>query len=173
MQEIIEHINKAIVQAIESKPKRQIQTYGLVESVSAKDPEDQEHVLPAIVLPNGECYNVYGLADLKDLTLYHRLQSVSYTERASYGSRKSYESVADVVLVAFGKRKAFNQFVVTDEINNALRSLKETTLVGADYNALQIFANEFQGLSFFLKPDFFLFKINYRITSTLDGCNKN
>lgn len=148
-----------------------VQLYGLAESVAARDTKG-EKVVPAVVLPNGECFDVYGLADMKDATFYHRLQSTQYQQKPSYGSAKDYEKTNDLALIVFGKRKVYDQFVLADTICAAIRSLPNVTLVGVDHNLLQVFSSEYSGLSCFLDPDYFLFRINYRITSTFDRCIK-
>lgn len=169
MHDDIQSVNNAILNIF--KKGADVQLYGLAESVAARS-KDGEKVIPAIIFPNGECYDVYGLADEKDATFYHRLQSVQYEQKQSYGSVKSYDKACDVSLIIFGKRKVYDQFVLADSVCSVLGGMHNVTLQGVDHNMLQVFASEYSGLSFFLDPDYFLFRINYRITSTYDRCTK-
>ena len=169
MQTTIERVNETILRVF--KRVANVQLYGLAESVAARD-KDSDRVIPAIVFPDGECYDVYGMADMKDVTIYHRLQSAQFQQIQSYGSRKEYNKENDLSMVVYGKRAAYNQYELADAICGAIGSLPEVTLSGVDHNLLQVFASEYNGLSCFLNPDYFLLRINYRLTST-HGCKKN
>lgn len=167
MHSVIQSINEVLDGIF--KPGAKVHFYGLAESVAARDSKG-EKVVPAIVLPDGECFDVYGLADMKDATFYHRLQSSQFGSVQSFGSTKDYEKTSDVSLIVFGKRQVYDQFVLADTVCAALGKIKNVTLQGVDYNLLQVFATEYSGLSCFLNPDYFLFRINYRITSTFNRC---
>lgn len=148
-----------------------VMLHGLAEPVLVRDTE-REITLPAIVFPNGECLGVYDECDKHALTLYHRLQSVSYSEsQSAYGSRRDYAQTVDVSLLVFGRRE-INQYQLENALCRVISRDNKRLLVGTDFNAVQVFASEYSGLPYFLSPDYFLFRINYRITSTF-GCNKN
>lgn len=169
MHTIIQSVNEALNSIFSERAD--VQFYGLAESVAARD-KNGEKVVPAIILPDGECYDVYGLADMKDATFYHRLQNSQFSQVQSFGSAKDYAKVSDVSLIVFGKRKVYDQYVLADTVCSTLGSLRNITLQSVDHNLLQVFASEYSGLSCFLDPDYFLFRINYRITSTFDRCIK-
>ena len=169
MHAVIYSINETIASIFDAEAN--VQLYGIAESVAARD-EEGEKTVPAIVLPSGECLGVYSLADMKDATFYHRLHNTNFTLTTSFGSRKAYERVSDVSLVVFGKRAKHDQYALADAVCEALGSRTDITLQSVDYNLLQIFSSEYSGLTCFLNPDYFLFRINYRITSTQDGCIK-
>lgn len=148
-----------------------VKLYGIAEPVLTRD-ADSEITLPAIVDAQGECYDVFGSADENDIVLYHKLNSVTYTsaDAKSYGSRTLYEKDADMSLVVYGRR-----VIGRDEIEKAvcgeLSRTKGVRLSGTDFSGVQILATEYSGLPYFLNPDYFLFRISYRITSTLaEGC---
>lgn len=167
METHIESINKGINSAIkELNPASGLRAYGLAESVSVRGDEDT--TFPAIVLPDGECISVCGEADKHDVVLYHRLNDKSYTEdaNASIGSHKGYAETDDLSLIVFGKREKVSQYKVEEIARKVIASINARTLVRSEFNALQIFANEYAGVTFFLGPEYYLFKINYRITST-------
>ena len=167
MKETIKHINQTIAAYLnEEKQTIDLRDFGLAESVAMRS-EDGEVTFPAIVLPDGEAFDVYGETDKHDVTLYHRLQSISYNEEeTSYGSGRIYTQVADMNLLVFGKREAISPFRMEQIARRAIAEQKDATLVGSDFNILQIFANEYIGVTFFMGTAYYLFKINYRITST-------
>lgn len=145
--------------------------YGLAEPVLIRD-TDAEQTLPAIVKCDGECINVFKECDVHDVTLYHRLQSKSYTAKAGYGGRITYDEVCEMSLIVYGFRKAVNPYELEKTLCKAIIEDSARSIGSTDFNAIQVFATEYSGMPFILNPDFFLFKINYRITSTLNRCTK-
>lgn len=175
METHIESINRGINAVLkELNPASDLLTYGLAESVTGRD-ETSNETLPVIVLPDGECYDVYREADKHDVVLYHKLNEIGHTEASndSFGSGRTYTSVSDMSLLVYGKRAKFSQYTVEGIARKVIASVNARTLVRSDFNALQIFANEYPGVTFFLGPEYYLFKINYRITSTYNPrCTK-
>lgn len=169
MHKLIDSINATIASVF--KNTSDVQIFGLAESVAARD-KSGERVVPAIVFPDGECYDVYGLADIHKATIYHRLQNSQFNSTTSFGSFKSYEKVSDISLIVFGERKCYDQFVLADSISAAIGKRSDVTLLSVNHNLLQVFSDEYNGLSCFLNPDYFLFRINYRLTSAFDRCSK-
>lgn len=170
MKEVIEHINKTIADSLQQlQPTTSIKTYGLAESVAVRDEDSQ--TLPAVILPSGECFNVYGLTDKRHVVLYHRLADISFQEDAgaSFGAGRGYSEAADVSIIVFGKRERISQYQMEQIVRKAIAAREDCTLVRSDFNSLQVFANEYQGVTYFLTPGYFLFKINYRITSTYNA----
>lgn len=163
MQEIIEKINSNIAAVL---PKLDLKAYALAESVSMRS--DEEVTFPALVLPNGECISVWGETDKHDVTLYHRLNGITYQEdtTASYGSGKGYFATADMSLIVFGKRASLSPFEAERAARQSIANQMQCSLAQSDFAALQIFASEYVGVSYFISPEYYLFKINYRITST-------
>lgn len=169
MIEAIRNINNAIERSL---CDIDLQAYGLAESVAVRS--DDEVTFPALVLPTSECISVYGETDKHDVTFYHRLNDIAYNEdtTASYGSVKAYQEVADMSLIVFGKRSAISPFEMEQVCRAAIATEKNSTLVRSDFNALQIFASEYVGVTYFMGSAYFIFKINYRITSTYNPrCN--
>lgn len=167
MDKIVLEINEAILAKMEGKS---IITYGIADPVLIRD-EDAEKTLPAIVNTNGECVDVFGEADMHDITLYHRINGVSYSINGGYGSRPSCNTVADMSIVVYGKRSLINQYKLKDELAGVIA--EKYNLSSVDFNAIRVFSTEFSGLPFFLNPDYFLFKLNYSVTSTYDNrCKK-
>lgn len=147
-----------------------VKTYGLAEPVLVRD-TDTEQTIPAIVNNAGECINVFGECDLHDVVIYHRLMSKSYEAKSGYGSRPAYNEVCEMSLIVYGKRQAVNQYNLEKDICRAIIDATDRSIGSTDFNAIQVFATEYAGMPFILNPDYFLFKTNYRITSTLNKCN--
>jgi len=167
MKERIDHINKAIIDAVynEGKKPLDLQPYSLADSVAILGNEDV--TFPAIVLRNGECISVYNETDKHDITLYHRLNRVSYSEvEQGFGNARAYNEVDELSIIVFGKREKIDKFRLGQLICKAIASDPANTLVESDFNSLQVFASEYLGVTYFMTPAYFLFKINYRITST-------
>lgn len=170
----IENINKGIEKRVTAtNPKASLLFYGLAESVAVRGDEDV--TIPALVLPFGECIDVYGETDKHDITLYHRLNEISYqeSENDGYGSARGLNEVADLSIIVFGKRKSVNPIGLERVVRDSIMADPNNLVVRSDFNSLQVFASEYIGVTYFMTPDFFLFKTNYRITSTPDArCKK-
>lgn len=162
-------INNAI-RTETTQRKIDLQAFGLAESIflRGRGEGDGDFTIPAFVLPDGECFDVFGQTDKHDVVLYHRLNNKGYQEDSdnAFGSGKSYIETDDMSLIVFGKRAKISQFQMEQIACKAIGSLSACTLVSSDFNALQIYASEYSGVPFFLGPEYYLFKINYRITST-------
>lgn len=146
-----------------------VKAYGLAESVAIRG--EEEVTFPALILPDGECVNVYAETDKHDVTLYHRINSISYqdNDNASIGSSRGYTGVADMSLVVFGNRDKISQYDMEQIAKAAI--IKENTngILRSEFNALQVFANEYLGVTYFMSPEYYLFKINYTITSIFNA----
>jgi len=144
--------------------------YGIAEPVLTRDTEN-EITLPAIVDEQGECYDVFNHVDENDIVLYHKLNGISYNKTdAGYGSKVAYAKEADMSLVVYGRR-AIGRDSVERALCAKLSVTRGISLNNTEFGAVQIMATEYAGLPYFLNPDYFIFRINYRVTSTLiEGC---
>jgi hypothetical protein len=165
MEKAIAKINNSICSLISHLD---VKAYGMAESVAIRG--EEEKTFPALILDNGECINVYAETDEHDITLYHRLNSISYqeNENAARGDSRGYTSVASMSVVFFGKRKAINQYKLEQIANAAITKDNTNVISGSEFNALQVFASEYMGTTFFIDPEYYLFRINYSITSILN-----
>lgn len=168
----IVHINATIEKSLaEATIPAEVQAFGLAESVAVRGEDDV--TIPAIILKSGECLNVYAETDKHDVTLYHRLGNISFQENrnGSFGNAVGYLETDDMTLLVFGKRDKISSYRMEQIARKVIAKTKNCTLVTSDFNSLQVFANEYMGVTYFLTPAYFLFKINYRITSTYNpGC---
>jgi hypothetical protein len=151
---------------------------------------DKIQLLPSYVDNDGEAQYV-GPEDDYDLIIYHRITSILVTKGVlkSFGDvRQSNVNIAKVSLVAFGRRDRIK--LTNDELAILLQAaipdaatkeiLQQLQFQAANINLtdivlndLQVFQEEFQNVEYFLKPEQFLFKINYQIESAfLKECFK-
>lgn len=173
MEQFVEQLNNTLASVLDGFKTCKAKTlYGIAEPVLTRDTEN-EITLPAIVDELGECYDVFGHVDENDIVLYHKLNSISYSgSEASYGSRTTYRKEADMSLVVYGRR-TMGRDAVEKALCAKLSGTKGVSLNNTEFGAVQILATEYAGLPYFLNPDYFLFRINYRVTSTLaEGCIK-
>lgn len=139
-------------------------------------------LIPSYVDNNGESIYV-GPDDTYDYIAYHRVNSWTPTKAnlKSYGDTKAVDAnIVRMSYVVFGRRDRLQMsndelaFLIQMNFNESvdktlLDSLQLKTcninITDIILNDLQVFKEEFQGVEFFLKPEQFLFKINYTIES--------
>lgn len=172
MEKKIDIINNEIQKALGGLD---VLALGLAESVAIRG--EEEVTFPALILKGGECINVYAETDMHDVTLYHRLNAISYQENdnAAWGSNKGYTEVADLSLLVFGKRDKISQYEVEKIARGAITKDNANSVSRSEFNALQVFASEYIGVTYFMGTEYYLFRINYSITSTYNArcTNKN
>lgn len=171
MEKKIDIINNEICKALGGKD---VLALGLAEAVAIRG--EEEVTFPALILKSGECINVYAETDKHDVTLYHRLNAISYQENdnAAWGSNKGYTEVADLSLLVFGKRSKISQYEMEKIARGAITKDNANSVSRSEFNALQVFASEYMGVTYFMGTEYYLFRINYSITSTYNArCTNN
>lgn len=168
MKSTIHSINKSITNLI---GRGNILMHDVAEAVIIRESEDK--ILPAIVCEDGEC-DVNLFDDRFDVGLYHKLNGITYNHLAGWGDESQLKSVHDMSLIVYGKRDFISPYhmekIIGEAIGGASVGNVDCTTISADFNRLQVFATEFSGYPFFLQPNVFLFKINYRITINQERC---
>ena len=166
MEKKIDIINNDICKALGGK---NVMALGLAESVAIRG--EEEVTFPALILKSGECINVYAETDKHDVTLYHRLNAISYQEDSAntWGSHKGYMEVADMSLLIFGKRSKISQYEMEKIARGAITRDNANSITRSEFNALQVFASEYMGVTYFMGTEYYLFRINYSITSTYNA----
>lgn len=166
MERKIDIINNEICKGLE---ELDVLALGLAESVAIRG--EEEVTFPALILKSGECINVYAETDKHDVTLYHRLNAISYQENDNYswGSKKWYTEVADMSLLVFGKRSEISQYEMEKIASGAITKDNANSISRSEFNALQVFASEYMGVTYFMGTEYYLFRINYSITSTYNA----
>ena len=166
MEKKIDIINNEICKGLGGKD---VLALGLAEAVAIRG--EEEVTFPALILKSGECINVYAETDKHDVTLYHRLNAISYQENDNYswGSKKGYTEVADMSLLVFGKRSKISQYEMEKIARGAITKDSANSVSRSEFNALQVFASEYMGVTYFMGTEYYLFRINYSITSTYNA----
>lgn len=155
-----------------------IALFGIAEAVLVRESFESEKVLPMVIEAEGECHDVL-FDDAKDVSLYHRLLTKTYsTQNAKgFGDTPQREVTYDMALVVYGKRKAIDfmqlERICVGAIENVTNEAKrmKTEVLSTNFNRLEVFAGEYVGLPFPIEPDIFLFKINYKLTRVQSPCH--
>ena len=164
---------------------------GIAQAMPRKEKNDIQ-LLPSYVDNNGEGQYV-GVDDDYSLIIYHKVNSVTVGKTASggrYGDGTGYDAhVAKMSMVVFGRRDRLEltndelaiylQANVPDAVDAPLLKALQFKVANININDivlndLQVFQEEYQGFTYFLKPEQFLFKLNYSIESAfLKKCFAN
>lgn len=148
-------------------------------------------IVPSYIDHEGEATYV-GPDDDYDLMIYHRLTALTVGKATlkTYGDNKPMDAnIARISLVVFARRDQLH--VSNDELAISIQAacpqaatkalLQQLQFKAANINIseivlndLQVFQEEFQNVQFFLKPEQYLFKVNYTIESAfLKECFTN
>lgn len=170
MKEYIQSINASISNRL---PKHlEVDVFELAEPILIRDEEDR--MLPCIRNGyTGDCAHVLDEADGFDLVIYHKLNGKTFIRRAAsgYGDRPEVTCVCDLSLLVFGKSAKADMYDIETQLEELLSMQKDVELQSADFNSVQVWGAEYTGVPYYLDPQFFLFRINYRLsTSLLTGC---
>jgi len=157
--QIVDKINTALEEAF-SIPS---QIHGIAEPILIKD--DEEVFIPTIIDKDGECSDVFVDDDFK-VGLYHKLNSKNYTlsQNKGYGDDPKVIVVADMSMLVWGFLAAAKAEDVQEFI--FAKSPREMRFNSVNFDRKQVFSGEFQNVDFFLPPEVFLFKINYKVQYT-------
>lgn len=161
---MIYRINKAIE---DSLSELKVNALGIAEPIVIRDGNDVE--IPAIILSDGECLSV--LDDDSDVCCYHKITKKTYStdNKGGYGDSKKVSSESDMSLVIYGFRTKITPYDAEQMITKAIMGL--CTVTSVDFNRNTLFYQEYSGIRFFLQPDVFLIKINYKLKEKLNSCS--
>ncbi len=183
LKHIVKYINDELVKGLLHEPCFDNKKVICLAQQLPRRRDDQIELIPSYVNENGEAQYV-GPEDDYDLIVYHRINSITVGKAGNfkgYGDdRPADTNVARISLVVFGRRDKLK--LTNDELAIHIQAnipeaatkdlLKQLQFFAANINIneiilndLQVFNEEFQGFTFFLKPEQFLFKINYTIES--------
>lgn len=162
---MIEKLNQAIENALNGL-KTNIR--GIAEPILVID-QDGEMEMPAIVMADGECFPI--IDDSSDLCSYHKINRKSYTRETNkgYGDKVAITSYDDMSLIVYGVRGKIAALEAEKKITRAISNIVNVESV--EFNRTVIFGTEYSGVQFFLQPNIFLFRINYKIKQALPTCN--
>lgn len=190
---IIDYINDQLVTEVLSNAKYENkQINGLCQLLPRALGNDKIEIIPSYVSESGEAVYV-GPDDDYSLMIYHRVNTITVGKAnlSTYGDNRQMDAnIARMSMVVFGVRNELqmtnDELAVIIQASTPQAATREV-LTTLDFRAcninineiilndMQVFSEEYQNsVSFFLKPEQFLFKINYSIESTfLKGCFKN
>jgi len=170
--DIIQIINNSIAET-SGLDEKKMQLFGIADPVIIRDEGDV--LLPVAIDSDGECHDVL-LDDAFDMSLFHRLNAKAYTTARTdgFGNDPKRVCVYDMSLFVSGKRYAIDLYrlehLCVAAIEGAGARNATTEVTETDFNRIRVFMNEYTGIPFPLKPDIFLFKINYKLTRVQTPC---
>ena len=145
--------------------------------------EGKTELFPSYVDDNGEGLYV-GPDDDYDLIVYHRVNGINVGKgkvQSSFGDDNLQDiHIARIGMVVFGRRDvlklgndemavflhaSFPEAATKEMLKELSFSASNINVKDINLNDMQVFMEEFQNVPFFLKPEQFLFKINYTIES--------
>lgn len=166
MHKTIANINEAISNALKDYKTS-------IMAIAEPVPVQANTKVPALINKKGEC-NTNLFNDKCDIGMYHRVLSNGYssTNAGGVGDNPGLTRQMNMALVVYGKRKACDQFEL-EHLLISLLSRMQCKPSESLFERSEIFASEFAGVEFFIKPDYFLFRIKYSINMPiLLSCNK-
>lgn len=168
--EQIKQINDIVSEWLESKGVK-FSAKLLAEPVMLAD---GDQLIPAIIDQSGEV-NTNIFDDRYSVGLYHKMTGKEYASSTSggYGDSKSVVETKTMSVIVYGVRSKIDAYELEEKIVSAINSLKGKAygiVKSSLWDRNQVFAGEFNGVKFFLKPNIFLFKINYTITTSHRVC---
>lgn len=156
----LEAISSRITSRVKSLGLR-VQFYPLAESVLVRDTES-DTTAPVIVDARGECVSVYDVLDSNDVTMYTRLQSISYSESEGFGSGRTYDEESSLSLVVIGKRN-HNKHATMSAVVSVLRQFDCVALEQCEVSAQTIWGSEFSGMPYFISPDYYIYRFSFSV----------
>lgn len=172
MEAIVKQINDEVASWLKNLDVK-VKTHLLAEPILAPD-RNGDKTIPAIVDPYGEVdMNLFD--DRYHVGFYHKLTGKDYTNDPSrgYGNSKSILETANMSMIVYGVRSEILGRDVEEKIVhtiNAINGKSVGTVKSVSWDRNQVFTSEFSNVQFFLKPNIFLFKINYTISTTHRVC---
>ena len=164
---------------------------GLAQILPRMQEENKLEYVPSVVDNEGNAEYI-GPEDDNDIIIYHRCTGITVGKAIlkTFGDNKPMDSnIAKMCLVVFGRRDhlqmtnyelaiyiqaAFPEAATKEILGELQFRAANINISEIILNDLQVFSEEFTNVVFFLKPDQFLFKVNYTIESAfLKACFTN
>ncbi len=183
LKNIVNFINISLQSTVlKDKRFQNSKVVGITQSIVRKKGDAFEYV-PSYIDDKGEIKYI-GVDDSFDIMIYHKVNTISVSKanvNKGYGDNTAYDAnVARMSMIVFGQRNKL--MLSNDDLSIYLQSsmpeavskklLNELQFKAANINISdivlndqQVFQEEYQGFPFFLKPEQYLFKINYTIES--------
>lgn len=178
--DIVSNINEALKAKLTAFPTT---FYGGIAYPIARKKDNSYEFLPAIISISG--YSAYmTFDDIQEMAIYHRIATSSYSQdkNQSYGDGyTAFQQNYDMDLVIMADRRRVevgpeileaaiaSNFPVTDQLVGV--NYVNILPVSANHNSRSLFAQEFQGVNYYLKPEHIFFSIRYRVElKYVKGC---
>lgn len=178
--DIVDGINSALKAKLTAFPTT---CYSGIAYPIARKKDNSYEFVPATILSSGEA-KYLTFDDIEEMGVYHRIVNSSYTQDKdqSYGDGyNSFQQNYDIDLVVMADRRRVG--VSPDVLEAAIASnfpavdkpsgvnYLNILPVSANHNSRSLFAQEFQGVSYYIKPEHIFFSIRYRVElKYVKGC---
>jgi len=162
--EQVNKINRSIAENLKQlKCLKCYKLFGIAEPFVRRHNKDKW--IPAIIDNESEGSYVFADDDYQ-LGLYHRLLSKAYSveKKRQYGSDIIETITTDMILVCWVFRRNLGKNGTADTFERIVYSSlsNEMLALQSNFDRKSVFANEFQGMEFFLPEDVLLFSMRYR-----------
>ncbi len=191
LKHIVKYINEELIKGLFHEPCFDNKKIICIAQSLPRRNGDNIELVPSYVNEKGEAQYV-GPEDDYDLIFYHRINGITVGKAGNfkgYGDDRQVDAnIARISMVVFGRRDKLkltnDELAIHIQANIPEAATKDLlgqlqffagniNITDIILNDLQVFNEEFQGFTFFLKPEQFLFKVNYTIESAfLKKCFK-
>lgn len=179
MDNIVSAINDAVAAFLE-KDNIQANVHGIAEAAIIDDVGGEEQMRPAIISEDGEIDSDM-FDDRYPVCFYHRLNGKTYSgnTNSGYGDNIGYTEEADMSMIVFGMRRAISAHALEEYITNIIQRVTHKKggargycmVKSVSFDRRQVFSGEYSGVRFFIQPNIFLFKVNYKIITARNTCH--
>ena len=171
MEQIINAINEAASAFLDCQGIRS-NAHGIAEPAIINEANGEEQIRPAIIDEYGEI-DCDLFDDRYPVSFYHRLNGKIYTgaTNGGYGDTIAYTEESDMSMLVYGVRSVIPACQLEENITHTIQSLQYKqggtsaycVVKSVSFDRKQVFLGEYSGIPFFLQPNIFLFRINYKI----------
>lgn len=179
MEQIINAINEATAAYLTTNGIR-ANVHGIAEPAIINEANGEEQIRPAIIDERGEI-DCDLFDDRYPVCFYHRLNGKTYTgaTNGGYGDTIAYTEESDMSMLVYGVRSVIPACRLEENITHTIQSLQYKqggtsaycVVKSVSFDRKQVFLGEYSGIPFFLQPNIFLFRINYKIITARRTCN--
>jgi hypothetical protein len=174
-------IDKALEQALYGKIiTTSYNLYGLANQAIVPSSEGQLQKFPVVYFEASEPRPI-SIDDTYSMSTYHRLRGTSYEPATQGGDANDGRNQVDSMsMLVYGSRGSLHLSpeALSDAIGLAMPStlaaadlsglkidLLDIVILNRDINSFAVFSEEYDGTEYFIAPESFLFKIDYRIAT--------
>lgn len=195
LRQITGYINSALSTSVFSSRVFQSAKYDEIADLVYEEKDGNKIYRPVIIDNDGELHDM-GINDIYSLQVYHRQSGLVFEDRQEndFGNEgNTTTETADMMLIVIGDKGRLNvveQDVASGIWANVPRTLSKAILQGLQLQALsvepgevnldpmQVYAQEYQGVEFVLKPNDFMISMKYKIVTEYNKncfniCNTN